>query len=153
MGFRTFSILLACLLFACSKEATQVEEITIKPPLKGYKVIARLDNKQSGTESAAKGVFAGTYNENTKALSYKFDFEACLPKSVKIKKGARGVPGTLVYELPKDSIRQYFSGIEGVKKLTPLQERDFLKGFWFVVVESEKYPVQEIRGQITLKSE
>lgn len=153
MRFSVLCILLTCFFFACAKEAVQVEEITIKPPRKGYKVIARIDNKQSGTESAAKGLLVGTYNEETKALAYKLEFDGCQPKSVKIKKGIKGSFGTIVYELPKDSIGQYFSGIEGSKKLTALQERDFLKGFWFVVVESEKFPVQEIRGQITLKSE
>ena len=146
-------ILIAFLFFACGKESAQVEEITIKPPQKGYKVIARIDNKQSGTESPAKGVLSGTYNEETKALTYKLEYEGCQPKSVKIKKGSRGAFGTAMYELPRDSSGHYFSGIQGTKKLTALQERDLLKGLWFVVVESEKYPLQEIRGQITLKSE
>jgi len=150
---RGLYIVCCFLLFACTKEVVQVEEITIKPPLKGYKVTARLDNRQSGTESEAKGLLSGTYNENTKVLSYKLDFEGLQPRSVKVKKGLKGVFGSQVYELPKDSLGTYCSGLQGSKKLTALQERDVIKGLWFLVIETEKYPLQEIRGQITLKSE
>ncbi len=130
-----------------------MEEVTVKPPLKSYKVTARLDNKQSGTSSEAKGIFTGSYNERTKILTYKIEFTGINPKSIEVKKGPRGTSGSLVYELPRKASSLYESGQEGQRLLTALQERDLIKGNWFIIICTEKYPLQEIRGQITLKSE
>lgn len=130
-----------------------MEDVTIKPPLKGYKITARLDNKQSGTSSEAKGLFTGTYSEKTKTLSYKIEYWGLSPKAIEIKKGPRGTNGTLVYELPRKLKDTYESGQQGQRILTALQERDLIKGNWFIVICTENFPSQEIRGQITLKSE
>ncbi len=130
-----------------------MEEVTIKPPLKGYKMTARLDNKQSGTSSDAKGLFTGSYSEKTKVLNYKIEFWGLSPKAIEVRKGPRGTNGMPVYELPKKSVDKYESGQQGQKILTALQERDLIKGNWFIVICTENFPAQEIRGQITLKSE
>jgi len=143
----------AVCFFACEKETLQVEEVKIKPPLKGYKITARLDNKQTGTDSEAKGLLAGKYSENTKVLDYKLEFSGLTPKAIKVKKGPRGTLGEIVFQLTADSVNGVPIGCHGQKKLTPLQERDLIKGTWFIVIETEKHPLQEIRGQITLKSE
>lgn len=139
-------------LFMASSCAKSEEELTrVKAPLRNYTVTARLDNKQAGTDSKATGILKGTYSETTKLFTYKLSYEGLTPTLIKIEKGAKGALGTVIVEIARNDSSYYKSPLIGGKKLNSLQERDLIKGLWFISIESASYKPNEIRGMVTIK--
>ncbi|WP_369410258.1 CHRD domain-containing protein [Hufsiella ginkgonis] len=147
---RIYSVFLALL---CCLSCSKIEEAgpKVKAPLRSYTITSRLDNKQAGTDSQATGVLKGTYSEVTKLLVYSLEFSVPEPLSVRIDKGAKGAVGVWVSEFAKNAGHAYKSPITGQKKLTSLEERDLLKGIWYISVETSNYKPSEIRGMVTVK--
>jgi hypothetical protein len=136
------------LVAACTKP--EIEQIKVKAPLRNYVVTARLDNKQAETESHATGLLKGTYSEKTKLFTYTLKYENLTPVAISINKGTRGATGTVVIKImnAENAVTSPFSG---EKYLSSLEERDLIKGLWFVTIGSARYSVCEIRGQVTIK--
>jgi hypothetical protein len=146
---KTAAILIIALTTSCEK----IKEISTKTkaPLRTYFITARLDNKQAGTDSKASALLKGIYSEKTKQLSYTITYKGIEPTSIRIEKGRKGSRGTFVAELSPPDNETYLSPLKGEKKLTSLQERDLLKGLWYISVVSANYQPYEIRGMVTPK--
>ena len=142
-------MLLMLMAIACTKN--EEEQIKVKAPLRNYIITARLDNKQAGTGSQATGILRGTYSEKTKLFKYTLNYENLTPITISINKGVKGAMGIVVIKLMKSENIVSYSPIMGEKHLSSLEERDLIKGLWFVTIGSAKYSVCEIRGQVTVK--
>ncbi|HCN82122.1 MAG TPA: hypothetical protein DIT07_00655 [Sphingobacteriaceae bacterium] len=146
---RVFCFLMMLMTIACTKE--DVEQVKAKAPLRSYIVTARLDNKQTGTDSQATGILKGTYSEKTKLFTYTLNYENVTPIAISINKRLKGAVGTLVIKLSELEGSTSSSPLLGKKHLSSLEERDLIKGAWLVTITSAKYGTSEISGQITLK--
>ncbi|CAN5305343.1 hypothetical protein BH23BAC1_BH23BAC1_23960 [soil metagenome] len=96
--------------------------------------------------STATGTFNGTYNKDTKILTYDLTFSGITPTNMHFHKGAPGVSGGVVIGIGE---APYSSPISGsTPALTDEQEADLLAGNWFVNIHSAQFPPGEIRGQV-----
>lgn len=148
----SFLLLISGLFSGCLKdEETGVIATKIKSPQRTYHVTARLDKKEANTDSKATGLLVGQYSEKTKVFSYTITYDIIEPLSIKLGRGSRGSVGNTVFIFDKNSGSKYVSPLKGQKALTALQERDLIKGLWFLSIETATYKPSEIRGQLTLK--
>lgn len=143
-----FTILMCFVLLSCKK--TPLEETRINPPVRSYIITARIDKKGTNTESEGTGVLKGTYDEGSKTLTYKLDFENIRPTLITLRSGIKGSVGELVRELYRNNGQSAVTSTQGSFNLTPLQERNLLKGLWFVAI-STTLASPEISGILTLK--
>jgi len=135
-------------LWACKKVA--VADQKIKPPVRSYVVTARIDKKGTNTNSEGTAVLKGAYDEGTKLLSYKLEYKDLVPEEISLRNGTKGSKGTLTAVLYKNSGVVVPLPLSGTLTLSPLQERNLLKGLWFVAINTlAKSP--EISGILTLK--
>ncbi len=143
-------LLVASMMFSCIKEDVSTHDARLKAPVRTYSITSRIDNKEANNDSKATGILKGQYDESTKIFTCNLGFEGVAPKAVMIKKGARGTAGTLIWKIPANDGQSYKAPVTGKMVLSALQERDLLKGTWFITIDSElRSP--EIRGIITLK--
>ncbi|NQX42154.1 hypothetical protein HQN84_25095 [Pedobacter steynii] len=135
-------------LWACKK--VPVADQKIKPPVRSYVVTARIDKKGTNTNSEGTAVLKGAYDEGTKLLSYKLEYKDLVPEEISLRNGTKGSKGTLTAVLYKKSGATVPLPLSGTLTLSPLQERNLLKGLWFVAINTlAKSP--EISGILTLK--
>ena len=137
-------------LGGCEKELT-VEAAKVKPPVRTYVVTARADKKGTNSNSEGTAVLKGLYDEETKQLSYTVEYTKIIPQLMTIRSGPKGSAGTFIREIystedGKPAI------IKGSFLLTPLQERNMLKGLWFITVSTTAMS-PEISGVFTLKQQ
>jgi hypothetical protein len=122
----------------------------IKPPVRSYVVTARIDKKGTNSNSEGTAVLKGVYDEGTKLLSYKLEYKDLVPEEISLRNGTKGSKGTLTAVLYKNSGATVPLPLSGTLTLSPLQERNLLKGLWFVAINTlAKSP--EISGILTLK--
>lgn len=135
---------------AC-KKTEGTEDTRIKPPIRSYVITARVDKKGTNSNSEGTAVLKGTYDEGTKALNYTVEYKDIVPQLITLRSGAKGSVGTLIQELYKGTNEKAAAmPIKGGFVLTSLQERNLLKGQWFVAVSTLTLN-PEISGFITLK--
>jgi hypothetical protein len=148
VGLATGVVLL--FLGACKKEMSS-ESAKVKPPVRTYLVTARADKKGTNSNSVGTAVLKGQYNEETKVLSYSIEYSDIEPLIMTLRYGPKGSAGTFVKEL-----YNIHSGkltiVKGGFELTPLQERNLLKGLWFVAVSTATLS-PEISGVLTFKQQ
>lgn len=137
-------------LTCCSCKKEPAENNQIKPPVRSYDVTARADKKGTNTNSDGTAELKGIYNEGTKILTYRLVYDKIKPEQISLRNGPKGSKGTLITEIYNNTGIIVPLPLTGSITLTPLQERNLLKGLWFVAVNSvEKSP--EISGALTLK--
>lgn len=150
-GFTLFKIGVLWMVFVlagCKKEAAQSQKI--KPPVRAYVVTARIDKKGANTDSEGTAVLKGKYDQGSKLLTYTLEYEKVLPEQISLRSGVKGSKGTLILELYKSGGSTNAMPLFGAIVLTPLQERNLLKGYWFVAINTlQRSP--EISGVLTLK--
>jgi hypothetical protein len=146
--FRVGVLWMMMIAFGCKKEIETNQKI--KPPVRSYTVTARIDKKGTNTDSEGKAVMMGVYSEETKLLSYRLEYEKIIPEQITLRSGAKGSKGTLVKELYVKSRDGLSKSLTGELSLTPLEERNLFKGYWFVVVNTS-VSTPEISGVLTLK--
>ncbi|WP_207431443.1 CHRD domain-containing protein [Sabulibacter ruber] len=96
--------------------------------------------------STATGTFSGSYNRDTKILTYTITFTGISPTNMHFHKAPVGEPGPVV--IPIGSA-PYTSPINAqTPALTADQEADLLNGLWYVNIHSAAFPPGEIRGQV-----
>lgn len=133
------------------KKIDGIADTKIKPPIRTYVVTARIDKKGTNSNSEGTAVLKGTYDEGTKALSYTLEYKDLVPQLITLRSGAKGSVGTLIQEIYKKSSEKEASlPIKGGFTLSPLQERNLLKGQWFVAIGTLTLN-PEISGILTLK--
>nr|WP_226905030.1 hypothetical protein [Pedobacter schmidteae] len=145
-----FAMGIALFFFSCKKDGNDAEQPMLNPPVKSYIVIARIDKKGTNSNSEGTAVLKGTYDEATKLLSYKLEYKDLIPELITFRYGSKGSAGTLIKELYRSSGKANILTVSGSVSLTPLQERNLLKGLWFVSVNTLKLS-PEISGYLTLK--
>jgi len=142
--------MIALLFFtsACKKELS-VDSAKVKPPIRTYIITARADKKGTNSNSVGKAVLSGQYDEETKVLDYSIEYTEIVPMLMTLRYGAKGSAGTFVRELYNAQTSKQAT-IRGSFALTPLQERNLLKGLWFVSVSTATMAA-EISGVLTYK--
>jgi CHRD domain. len=157
MGINTirgclWKITIALLLFFhCSCKQTQVTDDTkIKPPIRSYIVIARVDKKGTNSNSEGKAMLSGFYDEASRVLDYTLEYKDLIPEVITLRSGAKGSVGTIVKQLYKNEGKNTTTPLKGSLTLSPLQERDILKGRWFIAISTLTMN-PEISGILTLK--
>lgn len=155
MGIHTIRgslwIITAVLLLFCycgCKQTKVTEDTKIKPPIRNYIVTARIDKKGTNSNSEGKAMLNGTYDENSRVLDYTLQYKDIVPEVITLRSGAKGSVGTQVKQLYKNE--GIVTPIKGELILSPLQERDMLKGRWFIAISSLTMN-PEISGILTLK--
>lgn len=140
------------ILCCCSCKKNTVEEARIKPPVREYIVTARIDKKGTNSTSEGTAVLKGTYNEDSKALNYSLEYKDIIPRLITLRSGAKGSAGSFIKELYNRETDKSAANkaIAGSLKLSPLQERNLLKGQWFVAINTTIMN-PEISGILTLK--
>jgi hypothetical protein len=150
-GFLGLFLVVAFFSVAACKKEQSTESARIKPPIRSYIVTARADKKGTNSNSAGSAVLKGHYDEETKMLVYSIEYTDIDPQVMSLRYGPKGSAGTFVKELY--NIRNgKLKVIKGDLELTPLQERNLLKGLWFVAVSS-KTMSPEISGVLTYKQQ
>ncbi len=146
------TVLILFNLWSC-KKVVATDEAKIKAPVRVYVVTARIDKKGTNSNSEGTAVLKGTYDEDTKKISYSIEYSNITPQLIALKSGSKGSVGTLVRELyKKNNEEQTPVAVTGSFLLNPLQERNLLKGLWFVVVNTAGM-TPEISGVLTLKQQ
>lgn len=144
-------VALLCGGTGCKKDAVSEDDTRIKPPIRTYIVTARVDKKGTNSSSEGTAVLKGEYDEHTKQLGYFLEYKNIDPQLIAFRSGAKGSIGTLITEIyKKGDEKSAVAPIKGSLVLTPLQERNLLKGQWFVVVNT-LVMTPEISGVLTLK--
>jgi len=148
-GLMAFLLLSAVL--ACKKELAQEDDAKVKPPVRTYVVTARIDKKGTNSNSEATAVLKGEYDESTKVLVYTLECEKIEPVLITLRSGAKGSIGAMIAEIyrKKPEVPVVYP-VKGLYTLSPLQERNLLKGLWTVAVNSASM-TPEISGVLTLK--
>ena len=142
-------ILMVVLKMSCKKESS-TGETKINPPVKSYIITARIDKKGTNTNAEGTGILKGTYDEGTKQLTYTLNFEKIAPTIITLRSGFKGSVGELVKEIYKSNGQISALEITGRLSLNPLQERNLLKGLWFVAMNTVS-DTPDISGGLTLK--
>ncbi|QNK61854.1 CHRD domain-containing protein [Pedobacter sp. PAMC26386] len=136
-------------LLSCKKKSS-TEETRINPPVRAYLITARIDKKGTNTNAEGTGILNGSYDEGSKQLSYTLSFKDIAPSLITIRSGIKGSVGELVKEIYKSKGQISTLEISGGFTLTPLQERNLLKGLWFVAINTVSV-APDISGVLTLK--
>lgn len=141
--------LIIFVLLSC-KKSSSTEETRINPPVRTYIITARIDKKGTNTNAEGTGILSGSYDEGTKQLLYTLNFKNIAPTLITIRSGIKGSAGDLVKEIYKSKGEISILEIMGGFTLTPLQERNLLKGLWFVSMNTTS-ATPDISGVMTLK--
>jgi len=142
------SLLIAAFL-SCKKEEVK-EEAKIIPPVRTYMITARIDKKGTNSNSDGTGILKGTYNEEDKLLTYALEYENITPTLITLRSGPKGTAGEMIREIFKNTGTVPAPQLKGSLNLSPLQERNLLKGYWFVAISTQT-ATPEISGTLTLK--
>lgn len=153
-GFIIFwiGVFLSMVCAISCKKKTSTDEQPIKPPVRTYVITARADRKGTNTNSEGTAVLKGTYEEGTKSFKYRLEYKDIIPELITLRSGAKGSVGTLIKEIYKNTGATSPLPLSGELVLTSLQERNLLKGLYFVAINTlAKSP--EISGVVTLKQQ
>lgn len=141
------------LITGCKKKEDTTEEAKVKPPLRSYVVTARIDKKGTNSNSEGTAVLKGNYDEGTKVLSYAVEFKNIDPTLITLRSGPKGSTGSLITEIYKPVTgKAAITVLKGELALSPLNERNLLKGSFFVAINTVKLS-PEISGTLTLKQQ
>lgn len=150
-GFGSLALAVMLLILISCKKDQSTETAKVKPPVRTYVVTARADKKGTNSNSAGTAMLKGQYDEETKMLSYSIEYTDIVPQIITMRYGPKGSAGTLVKELYNNRNGR-ITVIQGDFELTPLQERNLLKGLWFVAVTTSTMS-PEISGVLTYKQQ
>ncbi|CAM4392687.1 hypothetical protein SAMN06265348_11568 [Pedobacter westerhofensis] len=141
-----------CSVISCKKEQQAAEEAKIEAPVRTYVITARIDKKGTNSASEGTGVLKGSYDEQSKILAYTIECENILPALITLRSGVKGSVGELIREMYKTNGTNVLKlPLSGSLTLSPLQERNLLKGLWFIAICTNVNAVPEISGSLTLK--
>lgn len=118
------------------------------PPANTVDVSATLNNKQQVpfNNSAATGTMTGTYNKDTKVLSYNVTYTGLTPVAGHIHYGRPGQNGAVA--IPFSTVAT--SPITGTDTLTAAEADSLLAGKMYVNLHTTAFAGGEIRGNINM---
>lgn len=148
--FQMIAFLIILSLGSCKKETNPEDQAMLNPPVRTYIVTARIDKKGTNSNSDGTAVLKGEYSEATKSLTYKLEYKDLIPELITFRNGPKGSVGGLIKEIYRSSGNAVSTPLSGSLSLSPLQERNLLKGLWFVSINTLKL-TPEISGYLTLK--
>jgi len=136
-SFTYLAIAVFGLLTACSKKEVVPTNIT--------NLSATLDGSQQvpANSSTASGGFFGTYDGNSKILTYTVTYRGITPTAGHIHTGAPGMSGPISI-----TFSGLTSPITGTAYLSLDQINDLLNNHMYVNIHSSAFPNGEIRGDI-----
>lgn len=113
------------------------------------KYVAKLTAAEEtpATDSAGTGTLDGTYDTDTKVLTWTIEYEGLSgPVTAAHFHGPAGVGEKADPVVPIEA--PYDSPISGSVTLTDEQYADLVKQLWYLNLHTDKYPDGEIRGQV-----
>lgn len=141
-----------CGMVSCKKAQQAAEEAKIEAPVRTYVITARIDKRGTNSTSRGVGILKGTYDEQSKLLKYTLGYDTITPALITLRSGVKGSVGELIREMYKtDGVSIAKQPLNGTLTLTPLQERNLLKGLWFIAICSGLNAPPDISGSLTLK--
>ncbi len=131
---------------ACSKKDDATP--TTATPDTTTELTATINGAQQvpANNSAATGTFTGSYNSNTKQLTYTVVYQGLTPTIAHIHTGAPGTSGAVA--IPFSNLA---SPIMGTVTLSSDQATQLLSNGMYVNIHSTAYSGGEIRGDIKKK--
>lgn len=145
------AVLTLCCILSCKKEQL-AEEAKIEPPVRAYVITARIDKKGTNSTSEGVAVLKGSYDEQSKVFAYSIEYDNISPALITLRSGIKGSAGELIREIYKNDGKVVLKQpLSGSLTLTPLQERNLLKGLWFIAISTNINATPDISGSLTLK--
>ncbi len=137
---------------ACSKK-----DDTVAPAQTSFALSGNLTGAQSvpATPSTATGAVSGTYDKNTKVLTYSVSYTGITPTGAHFHLGSPTTskgPVTVAFDKNNAAKDGFVSPITGTTKLDATQETAFLNNGIYANLHSTSYPADgEIRCQVAAK--
>lgn len=103
-------------------------------------------NEVPANNSTATGTFTGTYDSDSKKLTYEVTYQGLTPTMGHIHRGAPGKNGGV--EIGFDNAAVKTSPIKGSATLTPAKADSLMAGLYYVNLHTQAFPGGEIRGNI-----
>jgi hypothetical protein len=157
INFGILCSLLLCLMFMVSSCDDDDDDSSGLP---GADIVALQEVALTGEQEVppvstqASGTFKGTYNMDTKVISYTITFQGITPTAMHFHRGEVGVAGPITIPInpgadPYSGTNPYVSPLTGrTPALSAAQEAELLAGDWYVNVHTAQYPAGELRGQV-----
>ncbi|WP_165864994.1 CHRD domain-containing protein [Rufibacter latericius] len=105
------------------------------------------DQEEVPNGSTATGTFTGTYDRNTKIITYSLSWNGITPTNMHFHKGELKKSGPVVIPIGQAPYTSPITNAQ-TRMLTNAEEADMLAGLWYVNVHSAANPGGEIRGQV-----
>lgn len=102
-------------------------------------------NEVPANNSTATGAFSGTYDSDSKVLTYEVTYQGLTPTMGHIHRGAPGQNGGV--EIGFKDVSS--SPIRGTATLTAAKADSLMAGLYYVNLHTQAFPGGEIRGNIT----
>lgn len=102
-------------------------------------------NEVPANNSTATGAFTGTYDTDSKVLTYEVTYQGITPTMGHIHRGAPGKNGGV--EIGFKDVSS--SPIKGSATLTQAKADSLMAGLYYVNLHTQAFPGGEIRGNIT----
>jgi hypothetical protein len=156
INFGILCSLLLCLVFVVSS----CDDDDDNSGLPGAELVTLQEVALTGEQEAppvstqASGTFKGTYNMDSKVISYTITFQGIMPTAMHFHRGAVGVAGPITIPInpgadPYSGANPFLSPLVGTTPaLSAAQEAELLAGDWYVNVHTAEYPAGELRGQV-----
>ena len=135
-SFAYLAIAALGLLAACKKEAAPTNITNLTATLDGTQQVP-------ANNSTAGGLFTGSYDGNSKILTYSVTYRGLTPIAGHIHSGAPGMTGPISI-----AFSGLASPITGTAYLSLDQINDLLNNHLYVNLHSSAFPNGEIRGDI-----
>lgn len=139
---KKISSLLLFALFVCFISCKKDEEVSNEVK---YTLQLAGANEVPANASAATGTFEGTYNKDTKVLTYKITYSGITPTAWHIHKAVKGVNGSVLFNFGT-SFSSPFTGTS--IQLNAAQEKALLADSMYVNIHSALFSGGEIRAQM-----
>jgi short subunit fatty acids transporter len=139
------SILLAFSLLFFGMVSCKEDEVMPSNML-SFDVMLSGVNEVPANNSKATGMLMGTYNKDSKMLSYTLTYSGMTATAGHFHKAAAGSNGGVAVDLGSIS-----TGMKNTLTLTDAQVTDLMAGMWYINLHSAAFPSGELRGQVMLK--
>jgi len=149
--FKTTAWLVAfCLSFAVVLSACDDDDDPPSNEVRFRNIAMTGANERPAVTTNSTGVFNGTYNKDTKMITYNVTWTGFTATNMHFHKADPSAPGPVVIGVAgTGNPAAWASPITGTTRaLTDAEEADLLNGLWYFNIHSAQFPGGEIRGQL-----